>query len=141
MRRRTPIVVLEPKPSPSRAGKWGMWVPALVAVGFLVFLFRSEFPVIEQWLDTLLRPNSTAVRYACHKAALAAAGDPAFARVLRPGRAHATQAGFYVKEIVVGEMGDTGMEQAFRFSCYIDVTGTVVKTHRYASTVRFAVSD
>ena len=56
--------------------------------------------------------------------------QPAFARVVDPGRVHKTQDGLYIEAMEIGEMGEDGAEARFRYGCYVDSQGQFVKGRR-----------
>ncbi len=67
---------------------------------------------------------------ACRQAVIGSLARPEFARILEGGNIHATQRGYYVDDIVLGEMGERGSEVRSRYTCYIDAKGNVVNTQR-----------
>ena len=104
-------------------------IPLLFAVIVLVIL-ADKIPALNDAREKLLHPAEYQARKACQAAALAAATRPAYARIRAPGAVHATQKASYVEGVSVGEMGETGSEVTFKFSCYVDPDGKVVKTHK-----------
>lgn len=103
--------------------------PLIFAIIVLVAL-SERIPVIQDAKDKLLNPAEYQARQACHATALAAAEQPAYARIVDRGDAHPTQGAVLVEGVTVGEMGKSGAETTFRFSCYVDPDGKVVKTSR-----------
>jgi hypothetical protein len=93
-------------------------------------ILRDQFPVVDGWLQRLMAPERWQAMEHCQRAALAAAKDPGFARVIDRGRVHETAAGYYIEGIRVGEPGDRGGEIPFLFQCYTDRDGKVVKSVR-----------
>lgn len=104
-------------------------MPLLFAAVF-GFILLDAVPSIGNWVEGFTAPDRARARQTCATAALAAAGEPAFARLIRDGEAHPTQDGFYVEQVVVGEKGDDGGEVRYAFSCYVDAQGQVVGTDK-----------
>lgn len=98
-----------------------------VAAGFIL---KEQIPVVDTYVDRLLKPQAWQATEACRRAILAAVEHPEFARMLEHGEANPTQKGYYVEDIIVGERGVSGTEVRVRFSCYVDGEGKVVNTQR-----------
>jgi hypothetical protein len=104
-------------------------IPLAMAIVVLAIL-ADRIPELGEARDRLLHPTEYQPLKACQAAALAAAGQPAYARIRSPGQVHATQEARYVEGVRVGEMGPNGAEVTYEFSCYIAPDGRVVKTHK-----------
>jgi len=104
-------------------------IPLAIAMVVLAIL-ADRIPELGEARDRLLNPTEYQPRKACQAAALAAAGQPAYARIRSPGEVHATQEARYVEGVRVGEMGPNGAEVTYDFSCYIAPDGRVVKTYK-----------
>ena len=107
-------------------------IPLIFAVVVLAIL-ADRFPAVRDAKEQLLHPVEFQASKSCQAAALAAAERPAYARIVAPGQAHATQGAYYVAGVNVGEMGQAGSELTYVFSCYVDPDGKVVKTHKQSS--------
>lgn len=116
-----------PARRPFRAFKYLM--PLLFLAVFAMALMEAV-PPLGNWVEGLTAPQRVQARETCAGAALAAAADPAFARLIAEGEAHPTQNGFYVEKVVVGERGEGGREVRYAFSCYVDAEGRVVGTDK-----------
>jgi len=102
-------------------------VMALVVVLVVgVAIAYREVPWVQRQAQGLLNPAQARAMEACEVAALKLAGTPDFARIVKPGRVHATQRGFYVERIVLGQMAQQGGEQRSFVDCYADLDGNVV---------------
>lgn len=102
-----------------------------VVFAALVFLaVKNQFPQLDRWVQRLTDSARWSAGEQCRRAAVAAATDRRFARVVDDGTIHDTEAGYYVENVVVGEPGADGSETRFRFSCYVDQMNQVVRTHR-----------
>ena len=116
----------------TRAGRRGVgpW-PVVLVIGLIGFLIlRQEVPAVDAWLEGWIAPERARARSTCIAAALDAATQPAFARVLMRGQVSETRAGYYVEGIRIGEMGPDGAERVYVFSCYLDTAGALAGTHR-----------
>ena len=94
------------------------------------FILKDRIPVVDAYIDRLLQPEAWQATESCRQAVLAAVERPEFTRVLKNGKANTTQKGYYVDNIVIGEMGPSGTETRVRFSCYVDGEGKVVNAQR-----------
>ncbi len=121
---------LEPRRRKSVARNW---VPVLMIIGIVVFVASREVPVVRDTVERVLAPEKWRAETACARAALHLSTKPAFARIVHPGRVHATQDGFYVEAIRVGEMGAQGGESLFEVACYTDANGQVVRADRLSA--------
>jgi hypothetical protein len=100
----------------------------LLLVGLLIA--HNEIPAFAQWWERMVAPRELEAKQLCQQAALGQVSRPAFARVVEPGRVHRTEDGLYVDRLVLGEMGESGAEQAVEYSCYLDSDGRLVRVNR-----------
>jgi hypothetical protein len=105
----------------------------LIFAGVVLSILADQIPAFHDAKEQMFHPAEYQARKACHAAALAAAERPAYARIVAPGQVHATQGANYVKGVRVGEMGPTGNEVTYGYSCYVDPDGKVVKTNKQSS--------
>ena len=105
-------------------------IPLLFLAVFGVIIAYNEIPAFAAWWERVVAPQHWEAKQQCQRAALSAAVNPAFARVIKPGQVHHTSAGVYVDELVLGEMGEAGAEQAVEYSCYLDSAGKLVQLNR-----------
>ena len=105
-------------------------IPLLFLVVFGVILAHNEIPAFAQWWERLVAPQDWEAKQQCQQAALSAATNPAFARIIKPGQVHRTSAGLYVDRLVLGEMTEGGAEQAVEYSCYLDSAGKLSQLNR-----------
>ena len=105
-----------------------------IAIAIMVivagFVLKDQVPLVDAYIDRLLQPKSWQATESCRQAILAAVERPEFARILKNGKANTTQKGYYVDDIVIGEMGPGGTEARVRFSCYVDDEGKVINAQR-----------
>ena len=124
-----PIYSPNSPPNRSRFGLERVLLPLVIAV-IVIMVLADNIPALNDAREKLLHPVEYQARQACHAAALAAAAHPAYARIRAPGTVHATQSASLVEGVTVGEMGETGAEVTYRFSCYVDPDGKVAKTSK-----------
>lgn len=103
--------------------------PLIFALVVLALL-ADKIPAVRDAREKFLHPAEYQALKACHAAALAAAERPAYARIVIPGEAHATQGAQYVEGVRVGEMGQAGAEITYDFSCYVEPDGKVIKSRK-----------
>ena len=115
------------KRSSARSGKL---IPLLFLVVFGVIIAHNEIPAFADWWERLLTRQDWEAKQQCQQAALSAAVNPAFARIIKPGEVHRTSEGAYVDKLVLGEMGAEGAEQAVEYSCYLDSAGKLVQLNQ-----------
>lgn len=106
------------------------FLPLLLLALIGLLILKEEVPAVNHWLQRVVAPDRYAAAEACRRAALDAAAQPAYARVRDEGTVHETRNGFYVEGVEIGEMGADGAETAYRFNCYADPSGALVKTHK-----------
>lgn len=105
-------------------------LPALLFGAVIVVIAAQEMPAAGALLQRWFRPAEWQANEACATAALALATRPESARVIARGAVHATQGGFFVEDIVIGEMADAGGERRFSVACYTDGAGKVARADR-----------
>lgn len=109
-------------------------LPFLFMVFFILFILKEEVPALDRWYQSIIAPERYQATTHCQRAALKASSQPDYARVRSAGRVHETQNGFYVEGVEIGEMGEDGTEVGYRFNCYTDRDGALVKTHMESAT-------
>ncbi|GAB4507769.1 MAG: hypothetical protein Tsb0026_04480 [Sulfuricaulis sp.] len=107
-------------------------LPLIFAIVVLAIL-ADKIPAVRDAKEKLLHPVEYQALKACHAVALAAAERPAYARIVNSGKSHPTQGAQYVEDVRVGEMGQTGAEVTYGFSCYVEPDGKVIKFHKQAT--------
>jgi hypothetical protein len=101
-------------------------LPILLVLGMLALIASRELPWLADWIARITAPQRWQAGESCRTAALKLATQPDYARIVAPGTVHATQRGFYVENIVVGQMGANGSEQRLSVNCYADSNGNMV---------------
>jgi hypothetical protein len=101
-------------------------VPLAIFLLFAGVIVVREVPMVGQWLERVTAPGKWAAGESCRSAALKLVPQPDYARIVAPGRVHETERGFYVENIVVGQMGASGTEERLSVNCYTDTQGNVV---------------
>ena len=118
------------RPEARRRQTLHRWVPFLIIAIAATLIAKRELPGFDDWTESLIAPERAAALAACRQRALESAARPAYARLLARGEAAPTQDGFYIKGIVVGEMGDDGSEVRMALSCYADSRGQLISATR-----------
>lgn len=98
---------------------------AIVLVVGSMIAYR-EVPWIQRQVQRVLHPAEARAVEACEVAALKLAKAPEFARIVKPGRVNATQGGFYIEGMVLGQMSQQGGEERSLVDCHADRAGNVV---------------
>lgn len=101
-------------------------LPVLIFAAIGLFIAKQEVPAVDRWISRLLNAQAWDATEACNRAAIAAASNPAFARLVKRGRAEPTSDGFYVSKVVVAELDATGEQRSYHFSCNVNSAGEVV---------------
>ncbi len=104
--------------------------PIFIMAMFVLALAAQEVPAVRDMFQRWVDPAAWQAGQVCRQAALGLAAQPEYARIVAPGDVHATQNGFFVDKLSVGEMGQQGGEERFVVSCYIDQLGQVVRADR-----------
>lgn len=105
-------------------------LPFLIIGAIMLMIAVQEIPAVGAWLQRWLQPDAWQASQTCQAAALALANRPEFARVIEPGKVHATQGGFYVEATSIGEMAASGGETRFTVACYTGSDGRLVRADR-----------
>ena len=101
-------------------------VPLLIFAVVATFIAREEIPAFSSWVDRLLNAGKWTAAEACRKAALAATGNPGFARLTDNGKAEETGAGYYVGDVEYTLLDAGGEPREYSFSCNVSRAGEVV---------------
>lgn len=109
-----------------RLGALRSLLPAIIVIIFGLVILRNEVPAVDDWIQRTLNEEQWRAADACRQAALKLAAQPDFARIVRRGEVQQTQAGYYVRRVVIGHMGEQGREQRFEVHCYADAQGNIV---------------
>lgn len=128
----------QPAPNPAdrnrrRRFRFGRLLFPLILAFVVLSILADRIPALHDVREQLLHPGTYEARKACQAAALEAAEQAAFARIVAEGEVHSTQDALYVKGVRVGEMGPNGAEVTFDFSCYVGPGGNIVNTHKEPS--------
>lgn len=105
-------------------------IPFIILAVMGLMIAKQEIPAMERWWEKTFSPKEWRARETCEQAAIAAARAPQSVRVLKRGKLHPTENGFYLERLVVGEMGPRGAEEHVEYSCYTNATGSLSKLNR-----------
>ncbi len=113
-----------------RDGNLRKLIPLVLLGGAAVLIAREEIPAFANWWERAFFPERWQIKHTCQQAALTQSTNPDYARILKPGKVHDTENGAYVDRLVLGEMGQDGMERKIEYTCYLDAAGILVKINR-----------
>lgn len=116
-----------------RRAKQGIFAIVIFTIVGAMIL-RQQVPAIDNFVEKIVSPEQWRAKSQCRHIALAEAQQKDFARIIKQGKIFTTKGGFYIKDIVIGQMGEDGRERQFDFSCYVDSTGSVIRSHKQART-------
>ena len=102
------------------------FVPLLIFTVVAAFIAREEVPAFSNWIDRLLDADAWTAADACRTAALAATGNPGFARLTDNGKAEETDNGYFVGDVEYEVLGEDGVQRDYNFSCNVTRNGEVV---------------
>jgi hypothetical protein len=105
-------------------------IPFIILAVMAFLIAREEIPAVNSWWERMVSPENWLARQTCLNAAMERSEHKAFSRVLKTGKVNKTVDGLYIEQIVLGEMGSSGKEEAVRYSCYLDREGKLVKLNR-----------
>jgi hypothetical protein len=122
-------------PAPRRSEGNARKSPARLIVPLFILVIatliaREEVPAFRDWTDRMVAPQAWKATEACRKAAVAATTQPDYAWIIEPGIARKTQAGYFVDDVIVGELDKDGINHQYVFSCNVSATGEVVNLSR-----------
>ncbi len=130
MERTPPSPTQRQRRQPRRGRSLHRLIPVLILAAAAILIGKREWPAFDDWTESLVAPERAAALKACRQRALETSASPAYARVLARGDAVSTQDGFYIKGVVIGEMGDDGTEVRIALSCYADADGRLISATR-----------
>jgi len=116
----------------SRSRVLNRLIPFLMVLVFGTLILKDQVPAIGDKIDSMINPQGFAAVQTCRKAALSQSTTPDFARLIKSGKANATKKGFFVNQLVIGEMNEQGGEQRMNIGCHIDQNGALIKLNRLA---------
>lgn len=113
-------------------------IPFLFIIVFATLFLRDQFPQVDDFLRSVVSPEQHQAITNCRQRALLQSDQPDFARLVKGGKITATQNGYLIDHLVIGEMESNGGEKLFDISCHSRTNGEIVQVHRkpLASTVR-----
>lgn len=106
------------------------YLPFLIFGVIGLLIASQEIPVVHDAVQSVISPDKYQAGKMCRDNALQLSNNLNYARIVDAGQIHATQSGFFVENIVVGEMSEQGGELRFSVDCYADSRGNVVRAVR-----------
>jgi hypothetical protein len=107
-------------------------IPFAMILVFGLFILKDQVPGISDKIDSIISPTSFAAVQTCRNAALKQSTTPDFARLIKTGKAHSTEKGFFIDHLVIGEMDEQGGERRVDVSCHVEQSGALIKLNRTA---------
>lgn len=125
----------QPPTIPSRKSKktgirLNKFIPIIIILIFATIILRDQFPQVDDYIQSILHPAQHAAVKTCRNRALIQSETPDFARIVKWGKANATQKGFLVDHLIIGEMAKDQGERLIAITCHIDASGEIVSVHR-----------
>lgn len=105
-------------------------IPLIVFGAVALFIASREIPWLQDKVNGLISPAKQAAIEICRDAALNESPQPEFARIIRGGKATATQNGFVVSRLILGEISSNEGEQRVHFTCHVSNDGVIANLHR-----------
>ena len=121
---------ITPRKSKKPGIRLNKFIPIIIILIFATIILRDQFPQVDDYIQSILHPEQQAAVKLCRKRALAQSETPDFARIIKWGKANATQKGFLVDHLVIGEMAEGQGERLIAITCHIDNSGELVMVHR-----------
>ena len=117
----------EPK---QRRSSFSKLLPFFIVAGFILIIISQEIPGFRHAIEYYTAHESWQASETCNKKALQLGVSPDFMRIIEYGDVHKTEKGFFIENIIVGEMAEQGGEQRFIADCYTDPAGNLVRADR-----------
>ena len=113
-----------------RRSRFNKLLPFVIAAGILLFIASQEIPGFRHAVEYYVAHESWQASETCNNKALQLGVSPDFMRIIEHGDVNKTEKGFFIENIIVGEMADQGGEQRFIADCYTDSAGNLVRADR-----------
>ncbi len=114
----------------ARRNRVGLFIILPFMALIALIILKQEVPQFDSWIQRIWDEEKWHAGDSCRHEAIRSASRSDFARIIENGIVHPTEKGYFVEGVVVGEMGDSGAELKFQFSCYTQTDGTIVKTNK-----------
>jgi hypothetical protein len=111
-------------------------LPFVIMGGIALFIASNEIPGFRHAIDYYVAHDRWQAGESCVSKALQLGSSPGFVRIIEQGDVHRTEKGFFIENIIVGEMAEQGGEQRFAVDCYADSSGNVVRADRRQSLLK-----
>jgi hypothetical protein len=106
------------------------FIPFIMIGIFVAFILSQEVPGFRHAIDYYIANDKWQASETCSQKALQMSKTPDFMRIIEYGDVHKTENGFFIENIIVGEMAEQGGEQRFSVDCYTDAAGNLVRADR-----------
>lgn len=105
-------------------------LPFVIIGGIALFIASNEIPGFRHAIEYYVAHDRWQAGESCVSKALQLGSSPDFVRIIEPGEVHRTEKGFFIENIIVGEMAERGGERQFTVDCYTDSGGNIVRADR-----------
>jgi hypothetical protein len=105
-------------------------LPFVIMGGIALFVVSNEIPGFRHAIEYYVAHDRWQAGESCASKALQLGSSPGFVRIIEQGDVHRTEKGFFIENIIVGEMAEQGGEQRFAVDCYADSGGNIVRADR-----------
>lgn len=105
-------------------------IPVVFVLAFGTIVLYNTVPAVRLTIEGIVAPESTRAKASCREHALSQSATPGFARIVEYGTANRLPDGFYVEDVVIGEMSDQGTEVEVEVTCYVQPDGQIIKSAR-----------
>ena len=95
-----------------------------------MFIASKEIPGFRSAIEYYTDQERWQAGESCRNKAIGLASSADFVRLIDWGEVHETTKGYFIENIVVGEMAEQGGEQKFSVDCYTDSKGKLVRADR-----------
>jgi len=129
MNRRQPYTNTERNPEQRKSG-FRKLIPFIIIGGMVLFIASKEIPGFRSAIEYYTNPERWQAGESCRNKAISLASSTDFVRLVDWGEIHETSNGYFIENIVVGEMAEQGGEQRFNVDCYADSKGKLVRADR-----------
>jgi hypothetical protein len=105
-------------------------LPFVIIGGITLFIASNEIPGFRHAIDYYVSHDRWQASESCMRKALQLGSSPDFVRIIKQGDVYRTEKGFFIENIIVGEMAEQGGERQFTVDCYTDSDGNIVRADR-----------
>ncbi|MEE9342049.1 MAG: hypothetical protein V3V12_00270 [Gammaproteobacteria bacterium] len=109
----------------SRRNGWSKLIPFAVLLFIGAMIAKQEIPAVNDWWERAVNPDIWVAKQTCQKAAVERSQRKEYMRLINSGKVRKTNEGFYIDQLIYGEMSEAGSEVTIGYSCYLDKKGNL----------------